>query len=192
MCLAQNVNTGFSCGWCSSGNCLVASECTGSLVTQSGGCDDPAITDFDPKNGPPQGGTTITITGTNLGQQFTDILSITIGSRLCIAIAESYVTGTQVQCTVSTSGPSQNDAIAITVSSSDGNKMGTSGVQYEFLTPSISSVSPSLGPRSGGTRITITGSNLNIGNTEQTRIILRESSKRRKRQTCPDAVCGIE
>ena len=190
VCLAQNIDTGFNCGWCSTGSCLVESECQGTLATESGSCEDPVITGFTPTSGPPQGGTIITISGTNLGVKFSDIVSITIGNRECTPIEESYTVGTQIQCTVSSSGPSSNDAITITISSSTDDKTATSTDQYMFSTPSISSIFPSLGPRSGGTRITITGSNLNIGNTDQTRIILRESSgKRRKRQGCPDSDC---
>ena len=191
MCLAQNIGTGFNCGWCRSntGSCLEQSECDpGMLATESGDCDDPVIDDFNPKNGPHQGGTRITITGTNLGVQFSDIVSITIGNRQCLPIEESYEVSREIQCTVSSSVSSVDAMIVITISSSMDNKDGESQELYRFLTPSIVSIHPSLGPVSGGTIITISGSNLNIGNTEDTRIILTETS-RRKRQSCPDLYC---
>jgi len=38
---------------------------------------------FSPKSGPQNGGTEITITGTNLGAERSDILSVTIGGVDC-------------------------------------------------------------------------------------------------------------
>ena len=157
---------------------------------ESGSCDDPVIINFNPKSGPPQGGTIVTISGTNLGGVFNDIISITIGSRQCQAIEGSYIMGTEIQCTVSASGPMSSNSIVISISSSTGDKTGTSNERYMFLTLSVRSIYPVRGPRSGGTNITILGSNLNIGNTEKTRIILRESSIETKRQACSDVECG--
>uniref|UniRef100_A0A1X7SU56 IPT/TIG domain-containing protein n=1 Tax=Amphimedon queenslandica TaxID=400682 RepID=A0A1X7SU56_AMPQE len=44
---------------------------------------------------------------------------------------------------------------------------------------------------SGGTRIKVQGTDFDIGNKEMTRVILRESSSRKKRNTCPDVNCTI-
>ena len=170
--------------------CVEQSICDGTVAMESGSCDDPVIINFNPKSGPPQGGTIVTISGTNLGGVFNDIISITIGSRQCLAIEESYIMGAEIQCAISTSGPTSSDSIVIIIHSSTGNKTGISSEQYMFLTPSISSIYPVMGPRSGGTNITILGSNLNIGNTERTRIILRESSIETERQACSDVECA--
>ena len=160
----------------------------------SGDCDDPVITSFDLVNGPPQGGTTITITGTNLGAQFSDIVSVTIGSHVCTPIEEQYRTGERIVCNIDTISITTEDSssISIIVSTSSGDKTTTSNEQFMFLLPSIDSFFPTFGPRSGSTRVMITGNNLDIGNTEQTRVIMRESiNRRKKRQNCPDTECNI-
>ena len=47
----------------------------------------------NPTSGPYQGGTTITITGTNLGVVVQDIISVTIGGVPCMIDSNTYVPG---------------------------------------------------------------------------------------------------
>ena len=44
----------------------------------------------NPNSGPYQGGTDVTINGTDLGVVFEDIISITIGETSCMIINNSY------------------------------------------------------------------------------------------------------
>ena len=46
-----------------------------------------------PNSGPYQGGTDVTITGTELGVVFEDIITITIGGALCRIYNDSYQPG---------------------------------------------------------------------------------------------------
>ena len=46
-----------------------------------------------PNSGPYQGGTDVTITGTELGVVFEDIINVTIGRALCIIYSDSYQPG---------------------------------------------------------------------------------------------------
>ena len=47
----------------------------------------------NPNSGPYQGGTDVTITGTELGVVFEDIINITIGGALCQIYNDSYIPG---------------------------------------------------------------------------------------------------
>ena len=47
----------------------------------------------NPNSGPYQGGTNVTITGTDLGVLVEDIINITIGGALCIIYNDSYLPG---------------------------------------------------------------------------------------------------
>ena len=47
----------------------------------------------NPNSGPYQGGTAVTINGTDLGVVFEDIINITIGGALCIIESNSYQPG---------------------------------------------------------------------------------------------------
>ena len=46
-----------------------------------------------PNSGPYQGGTDVTITGTELGVVFEDIINVTIGRASCIIYNDSYQPG---------------------------------------------------------------------------------------------------
>ena len=47
----------------------------------------------NPNSGPYQGGTNITINGTDLGVVFEDIISVTIGETPCLIDSNSYQPG---------------------------------------------------------------------------------------------------
>ena len=195
-CLAQRIDTGFSCSWCNSNTqCRDISNCSdANPVISTGNCPIPTITDFNPKTGPPSGGTIILINGTNLGTQRSDIESVMIGSRNC-SVGE-YRAGKWLTCTIAADpndNTDRNETITIRVTRSSGSVTADSVAQFQYLTPIIQSVSPTFGPASGGTRIRVQGTNFDIGNTEKTRVdlILRDSSSRMKRNTCPDANCNI-
>ena len=47
----------------------------------------------NPNSGPYQGGTSITINGTDLGVVFQDIISVTIGETPCMIDSNSYQPG---------------------------------------------------------------------------------------------------
>ena len=49
----------------------------------------------NPNSGPYQGGTDITIIGTDLGRVFEDIISIIIGESLCKIYNDSYQPGVE-------------------------------------------------------------------------------------------------
>ena len=49
----------------------------------------------NPNSGPYQGGTDVTITGTDLGVVFEDIINVTIGGSLCIIYNDSYQPGVE-------------------------------------------------------------------------------------------------
>ena len=47
----------------------------------------------NPNSGPYQGGTTITINGTNLGVVVQDIINVTVGGVPCMIVNNTYVPG---------------------------------------------------------------------------------------------------
>ncbi|MEM9977858.1 MAG: IPT/TIG domain-containing protein, partial [Cyanobacteria bacterium P01_D01_bin.2] len=108
------------------------------------------ITAIDPTEGPTSGGNTITINGANFGLSQVDGF-VQIGSNQCSNYTWS---NTQVSCTVPAGTP--GDA---TLSLSIGGVSADSPVPYVYNTfPTITSVSPTEGPTSGGNTITINGS----------------------------------
>ena len=148
--------------------------CSATSITMGSDCAGPTITDFNPKSGPPEGGTTITITGTDLGITFNDFTSpdssIQVGGVYCTPVnPDSYIPGRRVSCTTTSSVGSPGPKIILIRLP---NGPGTSDTQFNVVSPRITGVFPSRGPQAGGTQLTVFGTDLNIGNTEDTRITL--------------------
>jgi len=178
-CLGANLETGFECGWCggnSVDSCRVSEQCLSpaQFVTSSANCPSAQITSITPSSGPVEGGTTITITGTDLGVIYADIENnVSISSSPCITQESGYIPGTQIVCetTVFTSAPGSEDVI-VTVRRSVGSAVARGPSLFTVVEPTVTGIEPALGPMSGGMSITVRGTGLNVGNTEDTRVTL--------------------
>ena len=177
----------FECGWCDRPNGMTDTctytgpgGCDATPVTEGTNCPPPTITDFTPKFGPPEGGTTITITGTDLGVSFSDFTapgsSITMGGVTCMPTnPDNYMPGQRIDCITTNSGGSTgSETIIITIPNGRADSMNT---LFRVVSPQITRVVPSLGPQAGGTRLTVYGSDLNIGNIEDTRITVTSGTE---------------
>ena len=169
-CINTRIGTGFQCGWCdtSTATCSASKECAGgtSFINTGTDCPAPSIIMIQPQTGPTQGGTIITITGRNLGVSFSDFtansITLTSGSNSeqCTPISEGYMPGIEVRCRMNVV-PVGSYTLAIDTPSG----MGTyNDGRFVVSLPTITNASPLQGPIAGGTRVTITGTNLNIGN----------------------------
>ena len=147
-------------------------SCNVATVETLASCPLPMVTRVDPPAGPLEGGTTLTIGGTYLGTQASDITSVTVGGSVCEVDQGGYRAGTQVVCvTRSVSTMDENTDLVVSVLRSDGSVVN--GIStYSYLQPMIGSVSPVFGPMAGGTKVEITGTNLHIGNKQETRVHL--------------------
>ncbi|XP_043221511.1 plexin-A2-like isoform X2 [Amphibalanus amphitrite] len=162
-CLA--LDSKFNCGWCqTSGQCEVREACAApSWLDRHQPCPDPQIHDFRPKSGPFEGGTNITITGINLGKTFSDIYDqVTVAGVPCKPIQELYVRTRQIVCEVDGPGtydPPLSGPVLVRLAT----YQARSERDYRFVNPHIESIEPTLGPRSGGTRLSIRGRHMNAG-----------------------------
>ena len=116
----------------------------------------PSITTFTPAQGPGGGGTVVTFTGTHLG----GTTKVKFGT----------VTATGVTVTSTTSMKATTPAhlagtVKVHLTNPNGNV--TAATSYEYLAPTISSFTPASGSTTGGTVVTITGTDLH-GTTEVT------------------------
>jgi plexin A len=165
MCLALPAK--YMCGWCSSSNtCEVEEQCknegTVDWLNRMQTCPNPEIHSFSPKTGPWEGGTNITITGINLGKNFSDILSgVKIAGIDCIPYHDLYLNTRQIVCRVDGPGTMAYRAGKIVVQVQDFR--GESRGDFEFVDPVIHDFEPKFGPMSGGTRVHIRGNHLNAG-----------------------------
>ena len=169
-CINTRIGTGFPCGWCDTGTatCTVSEECAGesSFVNTGAQCPAPSIAMIQPQTGPPQGGTIITITGSNLGVTFSDFtansITLTSGSNSvqCTPISEGYMPGREVRCRTDVV-PVGTYTLEINIPSGIGTYNYGS---FVVSLPTVMDATPLQGPIAGGTRVTITGTDLDIGN----------------------------
>ncbi|XP_070074111.1 plexin-A2 isoform X2 [Drosophila takahashii] len=166
----------YNCGWCSSTNtCEVEEQCNKNKegktdwLNRSEICPNPEIHTFEPKTGPWEGGTNITIRGINLGKNYNDIYSgVRIAGINCMPFPQFYIDTKQIVCTVDSPGEQmyRNGKIVVQI----GDYRGESKEDYEFVDPKILDFNPKFGPTSGGTEIHITGKHLNAGSRIQASI----------------------
>lgn len=114
----------------------------------------PTIDNISPTTGPVAGGTTITITGTNLSTVF----AVTVDGIQAQQV--THISDTQVQCVTA---PGIAGSGEVMVYSVYGVAMSTQHFTYASTTnaPTISFIAPIAGPLAGGTAVTIAGTNLN-------------------------------
>ena len=125
-----------------------------------------------PLTGPVEGGTAITVTGTDLGGTFDDIQSstLTLGGVVCSPLNTGYTPGRQFVCETTNfvTGGSKNFSLTI------GSRVATvSAGSFTAVDPTVSSVTPHFGPIAGGTTVVVRGTGLDVGNQENTCVSLK-------------------
>ncbi len=106
----------------------------------------PTVTGINPMLGPATGGTLVTITGTG----FTGATAVDFGSTPGTSL-------TVVSDTVITvKSPPGSDVVDVTVVTPGGTSAKSSADQFSY-TPVVTGINPVLGPATGGTLVTITG-----------------------------------
>ncbi|MBB1177634.1 hypothetical protein DSM05_00480 [Pseudomonas sp. FW305-3-2-15-E-TSA4] len=108
----------------------------------------PTITSVSPAAGPTAGGTSVTVTGTNLSSA----TGVAFGG-----VAGTITANTATSITVT--APAGAGVVDVAVTTAGGVATAVSGYAYAAA-PTISGVSPNTGPETGGTTVTLTGTNL--------------------------------
>ncbi|XP_014213293.1 plexin-B [Copidosoma floridanum] len=146
----------FECTWCGN-SCVYRDSCLNQLSSE---CPKPRIDMIKPLSGPIEGGTLVTIEGSNLGLREADVEGkIRIGSANCTLV--DYKISVRIVCRTSRHEPTDQAAVIV------GNKAGytKSTVYFNYKDIRLTGVHPKVGPQSGGTSLAITGQYLNIGST---------------------------
>ena len=111
----------------------------------------PTITSVDPASGPIAGGTLILIYGTN----FTGATSVKVNG--VAAKIEEVDTETLI---IATTPAGTAGAKSVAVTTAGGTATKAKAFTYVVPVPTITSISPEYGPTTGGTVVTVTGTNL--------------------------------
>ncbi|XP_029473245.1 plexin-B2 isoform X2 [Rhinatrema bivittatum] len=167
LCLAADPK--YQCVWCDSpsSRCVYKDQCRGDPATD---CPDPLIMDIEPTTGPLLGGIHLTIKGSNLGIRAQDVTSISVGDIPCLFKEEFYSVSTRVVCEVGEAQEARSAPVSIEIK----NKKGISpqNVRFTYQDPLPEAISPTEGPKAGGTSLTITGKNLITGSEREFRVEL--------------------
>ncbi|MEU0071527.1 IPT/TIG domain-containing protein [Streptomyces sp. NPDC006332] len=106
----------------------------------------PVVASVSPSQGPAPGGTTVTVTGTG----FTGATTVRFGAKP----ATSFTVDSSTQITAVS--PSGAGSVNLTVTTSQGTSIQQ--VPFTYVTsPSLTHLTPTQGPVSGGTTVTLTG-----------------------------------
>jgi alpha-tubulin suppressor-like RCC1 family protein len=111
----------------------------------------PSVSLIEPHVGPLGGGATVTITGAHLG----DATAVHFGSAAATEVHRVSETS------VTAEAPAGTGVVDIMVTTPYGTSATNVGDEFTYVeSPSITSVSPSLGVLAGGTKVIITGTNM--------------------------------
>src|SRR3984893_2930283 len=111
---------------------------------------EPTVTNVNPNTGPTSGGTGVTITGTN----FSGATAVSFGSNA----AASFTVNSATQITAPS--PAGVGTVDVTVTTAGCTSAISSSDRFTYgPAPTVTNVNPNTGPTSGGTSVTITGTN---------------------------------
>ena len=113
----------------------------------------PVISSVSPSTGSTAGGTTVTITGTNLASATT--------VRFGTTAVTSFTSNSSTQIVLAAPAHSAG-LVDITVTTANGTSATRSADHFTYIVPvpTVSGISPANGSTAGGTTVTITGTNL--------------------------------
>ncbi|MBE7163431.1 MAG: IPT/TIG domain-containing protein, partial [Williamsia herbipolensis] len=113
----------------------------------------PVVTGLSPVSGPRTGGTAVAITGTH----FTGTTGVMFGA----AAGTDVTVVDDSHLTVTTPAHAAGD-VDVTITNAAGTSTSVPADEFTYLPlqPTITKVAPATGPSTGGTRVTVTGTNL--------------------------------
>ena len=164
LCLASPQK--YDCGWCDN-SCVFASKCPARRARPEAAdtCPSPEILSISPMAGPLDGGTRITVEGSNL-RLADSAYSILVGRGRCRRTGE----GDALQCLTPASGAATNVSVSLAStsvgvgrSSASKSKSSVSTVVFQYKDFAVTGADPARGPRTGGSLLTVRGTNLDIG-----------------------------
>ncbi|XP_013015186.2 plexin-B1 isoform X2 [Cavia porcellus] len=161
----------YGCVWCKAEypRCMAREAC-GKAEAVAIQCPAPLISSVEPLTGPIDGGTRVTIRGSNLGQHVQDVLDrVRVAGVPCAVDAQDYEVSSSLVCITGASGEEVTGTVAVEV---PGRGRGVSELNFAYQDPKVYSISPEQGPRAGGTYLIVNGSKLLTGRLEDLRVVV--------------------
>ncbi|XP_022353448.1 LOW QUALITY PROTEIN: plexin-B1 [Enhydra lutris kenyoni] len=167
----QTARPQYGCVWCKGERprCVAQEACgeTEAVATQ---CPAPLIHSVEPLTGPVDGGTRVTIRGSNLGQHVQDVQdTVRVAGVPCAVDVLEYEVSSSFVCVTEASGGEVAGTVTVEV---PGRGRGISEHNFAYQDPKVYSIFPTRGPRAGGTHLTLHGSKLLTGRLEDLRVVV--------------------
>uniref|UniRef100_A0A8C3PYF8 Plexin-B1 n=1 Tax=Chrysolophus pictus TaxID=9089 RepID=A0A8C3PYF8_CHRPC len=165
----QTADSKYNCVWCGGDkpSCIFRGSCKEEIEDL---CPAPLIHSVYPLSGPVEGGTRITITGSNLGQKHQDIAeTVTVAGIPCAVDAQEYEISSSIVCITGGSWTERFGHIVVEV---PGGGRGVSEHIFTYQNPELKSIVPTQGPKAGGTCLTLLGSKLLTGHPNEISVLL--------------------
>ncbi|XP_007953477.1 plexin-B1 [Orycteropus afer afer] len=159
----------YGCVWCEGEHprCMAQEACVESVATQ---CPAPLIHSVEPLTGPVDGGTRVTIRGSNLGQHVQDVQdTVRVAGVPCTVDTQEYEISSSLVCITGLSGEEVSGPVMVEV---PGRGHGVSERDFAYQDPEVYSIFPTRGPRAGGTYLTLHGSKLLTGRLEDIQVVV--------------------
>ncbi|XP_071022149.1 plexin-B1-like [Oncorhynchus clarkii lewisi] len=159
----------YGCVWCGGAlsRCSYRDSCAGE-IKQS--CPAPVIHFMEPISGPVDGGTVVTISGSNLGQKAEDIQnSVTLVGVPCTVINSRYEISSRIVCETTASGGQKSGQASVEVR---GGGLGLSSQRFSFQDPVLLEIAPRKGPKAGGSALTVMGQSLKTGHLSEVSVLI--------------------
>ncbi|XP_020560087.2 plexin-B1 isoform X2 [Oryzias latipes] len=167
----RTADSKYGCVWCGgagSSRCVFQDSCTDEIKHS---CPAPVIHFLDPVSGPVEGGTVVTISGSNLGQRAQDVQSsVTVAGVPCSVILSRYEVSSRIVCETSSSEEERRGHASVEVRGGGG--LGVSAQIFSFQDPVLSSIYPQRGPKAGGSYLTIRGRRLRTGHPSEVSVLI--------------------
>lgn len=151
----------------------VAGIAAGSLHSLAFGEPVPAVSSLSPGSGPNAGGTSVTITGVNLGGATTVKFGPNAATSFIVNSASS----------ITAVAPPGSGIVDVTVTTPFATSPLQASDRYTYLPPpAVKKLTPKLGTSEGGTKVTITGTNftgataVKFGTTDATSFVVNSST----------------
>jgi Autotransporter beta-domain/IPT/TIG domain len=138
-----------------------SSSFAGNAALYNYGVPPPTVASVSPNTGPTGGNQTVTISGTF----FTGVTGVTFGGVAASGLSAPTCDVNNV-CTMTAVTPAHapgavNVAVTASVNGTSQTGVGTNVYSYSSSPPTVTAISPATGSTTGGTQVTITGTNFN-------------------------------
>jgi hypothetical protein len=160
-------NPWYTCLGLIAGAVLVAACGGGSVILPPTA---PTVTSIEPAGGAIVGGTPITIRGTGLTNSGVGLNEVEIGGVPALYVV--VLSNTEITCVTPPSPTGASGAFDVTVTKNTGTGTATGGFTYNPA-PTLSSISPAVGPPGGGLSVTLTGTGFTANNPGDNKVTIQ-------------------